>query len=110
MITRISSAMNQLTLALSAVAEYPAVLSAAVHLALSQPSTLVGPTDMSTDFEPGTLTILNERPDLVRKSWARSHCVKLDHGPTKMWKLQVAWSADTVIGFFSAKVSSSGFT
>src|SRR3954454_11446086 len=110
MMTRISSVMNQLTLARSAFAGYPAALSAACHFALSQPSTLVDPIVRSTVFAPGTLMILNDRPDLVRKSWARSHWVKVDHGPTKMWKLQVVWSAETVIGFFSANASRSGLT
>src|SRR5437660_1206491 len=101
MMTRISSAMNQLIWLVSADFGtilpsaafcrfgYPASNNTAFHLAASNPVTLVVPTDMSTDFDPGTLTILNERPDLVSKSCARSHCVKFDHGPTKIWKLQV---------------------
>jgi hypothetical protein len=63
--------------------------SAAVHLALSQPWTLVPAISRSTDFDPGVPTTLNDRPDLVRKSWARSQSVNFDHGPTKIWKLQV---------------------
>ena len=56
---------------------------------------------MSTEpIPPGALTVLNDTPSLVTKSLARSQSVNFDHGPTKMWKLQVAGSAVTVIGFF----------
>src|SRR5271167_4710998 len=109
MITRINSVMNQLILAGSAVFGKLAAASAAVHLALSQPSTLVEPSANPTGL-PGAFSILNERPDLVRKSCARSQSENFDHGPTKIWRLQVDWSAVTVIGFFCWNASRSGFT
>src|SRR5262245_19508883 len=98
MMTRISSAITQLTFFRSAVFGKFLAERAAVHLALSQPCTLVPPTSMSTDLDPGACTVLNDRPNLVRKSCARSQSVNFDHGPTKLWKLHVDWSAETVIG------------
>src|SRR4029077_15320472 len=109
MITRINSVMNQLFFFGAAVFGKFLAASAAVHLALSHPCNLVPPMSMSTDLDPAAWAILNERPDLVRKSCARSQSVNFDHGPTKMWKLQVVWSAVTVIGFFAANSSRAGF-
>src|SRR5262249_54037656 len=99
MMTRITSVMNQLIFLGSAAFGKPLDASAAVHLALSQPCIFVPPMSTSTDLDPGVFAVLNDRPDLVRKSCARSQSVNFDHGPTKMWKLHVDWSAETVIGF-----------
>src|SRR5215510_5650429 len=110
MMTRMSSAITQLTFFRSADFGYFLAASAAVHLALSQPCTLVPPTSMSTDFDPAEWTVLNDSPSLVRKSCARSQSVNFDHGPTKMWKLHVDWSAVTVIGFAFWNASRSGLT
>ena len=51
---------------------------------------------------------VNDSPDLVRKSFALSQSENLDHGPTKMWKLQSF--ACTVIAFAAWNFSSAGFT
>src|ERR1044072_2848191 len=93
--------MNQLTFDLSAVAEKPASFSAAASLPwpslASKPSSFLSLIAMTTG-EPGApLTEVNDRPDLVSASLARSHSVNFDHGPTKMWKLHCAGSAVTEI-------------
>src|SRR5215471_20019763 len=110
MMTRMTSVMNQLIFALSAAFGKFLAASAAVHFAESQPCTLVPPRSMSTDFDPGLSTVLNERPDLVRKSWARSQSENFDHGPTNMCSWHADRSAVTVIGLALAKASRSGLT
>src|SRR6478735_1370973 len=111
MMTSSTSAMNQLTFDLSAVAENPAALSAAPNFAASQPSTAgLLPIFTETGEPAGPSTDLKDRPDLVRKSLVRSQSENFDHGPTKMWKLQVPLSAVTVIGFAFENASRSGFT
>src|SRR5215813_12435707 len=109
MVTWITSVMIQLTLLVSALAGRPAAANAACHLAASKPSTLVLLMDRLT-CGPGVFCLVNDTPSLVTKSCARSHCVKVDHGPTKMWKLQVLASAETVTVLFFWKASRSGLT
>src|SRR5215470_8099621 len=84
MITRINSVMNQLIFLGSAAFGKFLAARAAVHLALSQPWTFVPPISTSTVLEPGAFTVLNDRPDLVRKSCARSQSVNFDQDPKKM--------------------------
>src|SRR5262245_48131056 len=111
MMTSISSAITQLTLAGSATLGRLAAVNAAFHFAVSQPSILVLPIVRST-LSPAPLAsiVLNDSPSLVMKSLARSQFENFDHGPTKTWKLQVAGSAETVIGFFWANSSRAGLT
>src|SRR5580765_6690680 len=97
MMNRISRVMPQLTFDLSAVGGAPAAFRVAVSFAWSQPSTFSVPMVATTlPGSPGT--DLNERPCLVRKSFTRSQSENLLHGPTKMWNLQSASLAETVIG------------
>src|SRR5580765_1039844 len=111
MMIRISSAITQLTLAGSATRGTLAAVNAAFHFAASQPSTLVLPmVRLTLSPAPAVSIVLNDKPSLLMKSLARSQFENLDHGPTKIWKLQVAGSAETVIGFFCANSSSAGLT
>src|SRR5262245_3345752 len=98
MITRMISARIQLMRAGSAAFGYPAAVSAAVHLSVSQPSIWVWPIDTDGAVPAGAASVVKESPCLVRKSLALSHSVNLDHGPTKMWKLQVAGSTRSTTG------------
>src|SRR6266850_632980 len=109
MMTRISSAITQFTLLLSALAGAPLAFSVAASFAWSQPSTLAAPMVVVTVL-PSAGTDLNDRPCLVRKSFTRSQSENLLHGPTKMWNLQSAGLAATVIGFFCENSSSAGLT
>src|SRR5262245_650776 len=109
MMTRMSSVMAQLTLLVSALAGRPAAVNAACHFAASKPSTLVLLMERLTCC-PGAFCLVNDTPSLVTKSCARSHCVKFDHGPTKMWKLQELASAETVTVLFFWKAARSGLT
>src|SRR5512133_882071 len=99
MMNRISSAMTQLTWAVSAPALKPVSFSVAAYAFASQPSSLVAPLVVTTALPRSAGTDLNDRPCLVRKSFALSHSENLLHGPTKMWTLQSF--AATVIGFFA---------
>ena len=77
----------------------------------SQPSSLLIADLRRRVARPGAAsTDLKDRPCLVRKSLALSQSVNLLHGPTKMWKLQIAGSAATVIGVFAEYASSAGLT
>src|SRR2546425_6285797 len=109
MMNRISSAMNQFTLLLSAVGGAPAAFRVAASFAWSQPSTFCSPIVVVT-LPASALTDLNESPCLVRKSLTRSQSENLLHGPTNRWNWQSAGFAATVIGVFAEKVSSAGFT
>src|SRR5712664_1898741 len=109
MMTRISSAMTQFTLVLSAFGGAPAALRVSVSFFWSQPSIFAAPMVVVTVL-PSAGTDLNDRPCLVRKSFTRSQSENLLHGPTKMWNLQSAGLAATVIGFFCENSSSAGFT
>src|SRR5215470_19425264 len=109
MMMRITSVMIQLTLLVSALAGKPAALNAACHFGPSKPSTLVLLMERLTCC-PGVFCLVNDTPSLVTKSCARSHAVKFDQGPTKMWKLQVLASADTVTVLFFWNASRSGLT
>src|SRR5919202_1843774 len=106
MITRMSSAMTQLTLALSALGGYPVSFSAAVYFAGSQPSILVEPIVVTTSLPDSAGTDLKDSPAFPRKSFARSHAVCRDHGPMKIWKLQSL--AATVMGVLFWYASRSG--
>src|ERR1700687_5274683 len=106
MITRINSAMTQLTLAGSADLGAPDAANAAVHFGPSNPSTLVELIVRSTlSPAPGASIVLNDNPSLLTKSLARSQFENFDQGPTKSWKWQVAGSAETEIWFFAWKAS-----
>src|SRR2546427_4236285 len=109
MITRISSAMTQFTLLLSALAGAPVCFSAALSFFWSQPSIFTVPTVVLTVLPPAG-TDLNDRPCLVRKSFTLSQSENLLHGPTKMWNWHSAGLAATVIGFFCENSSSDGLT
>src|SRR3954470_21686893 len=109
MMKRMTSAMNQLTLVLSAVGGAPAVLRVSASFFWSQPSTFSLPMLVVT-LPAGPSTDLNERPCLVRKSFTRSHSENLLHGPTKMWNWHSAGLAVTVIGVFCENASSVGLT
>src|SRR3954466_4392529 len=109
MITRITSAMTQFTLLLSAVGGAPAAFSVPASLGWSQPSTFSVPMVVVT-LPAGPSTDLNERPCLVRKSFTRSQSENLLHGPTNMWNLQSTSLAATVICVFCENCSSVGLT
>src|SRR5690242_17246814 len=96
MMIRISSAITQLTFALSALGGYPVSFSAAAYLGWSQPSTLIAPIVVTTSLPASAGTDLNDRPALPRKPLARSRAACRDQGPMKMWKLQSV--AATLIG------------
>src|SRR4249920_505700 len=99
MITRISSVITQLTLLLSAVRGAPAVLRVSASFFWSHPSTFASPMVVTT--LPGSPAMdLNDRPCLVRKSLTRSQSENVLHGPTKMWNLQSAGLAATLILVF----------
>src|SRR6266403_5191445 len=108
MMTRISSALNQLTWVLSAPLLYPVSLSVASSFFWSQPSILVVPIVATTGLPGSAGTDLNDKPCLVRKSLVRSQSENLLHGPTKMWNSQSV--AATVIGVFAEYSSSAGLT
>src|SRR5690349_15118172 len=112
--TRISSAMNQLTALRSAPATKPASFSAALSLGrpslASKPSSFLSLMLITTGEPAAPLIEVKDRPDLVSASLARSHSVNLDHGPTKMWKLHCAGSAVTEILVLAWKLSNAGFT
>src|SRR5437763_6042087 len=109
MITRISSAMNQFTLLLSAVGGAPAAFNVAASLAWSQPSTFCSPIAVVT-LPAGPSTDLNDKPCLVRKSLTRSQSENLLHGPTKIWNWQSFGFAATEIGVFCENASRVGLT
>src|SRR5437588_11111394 len=109
MMKRISSAITQFTLLLSAEVGAPAALRVAASFAWSQPSTFWSPIDVAT-APAGPSTDLNDRPCLVRKSLTRSQSENLLQGPTNRWNWQSPEFAATVIGVFAEKVSSAGFT
>src|ERR1043165_4160671 len=109
MMTMMSSAMNQFTLLLSAVGGAPASLRLAPSTFWSQPSIFLSPIVVVT-LPAGPSTDLNDKPCLVRKSLTRSQSENVLHGPTKMWNLQSAGFAATVIGVFAENASSVGFT
>src|SRR5262247_3494740 len=106
MITRINSAMNQLTWLLSALSGAPAALSVAASCFWSQPSTLVLPIVVTTALPGSAGTDLNDSPCLVRKSFTRSQSENLLHGPTNRWNLQSAGLAATLIEVFDENSSS----
>ena len=58
----------------------------------SQPSIRVAPTVVTTAFPDSAGTDLNDRPCLVRKSFARSQSENLLHGPTKRWNVGLMWT------------------
>src|SRR5512141_1063013 len=110
MMNRISDVIGQLIWAGSAFVGYLRSASAFFQLPSFQPFTSVGPIfTITLSLAPAGRSVdVKDRPDFVRKSFARSQSENLDHGPTKMWKLQsLAW---TVITLFFANVSSAGFT
>src|SRR3989454_9360409 len=107
MMTRITSAITQFTLLLSALGGAPAAFSVAASFAWSQPSIFCSPIVVVT-LAAGPSTDLNDRPCLVRKSLTRSQSENLLHGPTKMWNSQSV--AATVIGVFAEYSSSAGLT
>src|SRR5262245_61334872 len=109
MMTRITSVMNQLTLALSAVGGAPAVFSVAASCFWSQPSTFAVPMVVVT-LPIGPSVDLNDRPCLVRKSFTRSQSENLLHGPTNRWNWQSFLFASTTIGVLAENSSSAGFT
>src|SRR5258706_15592579 len=105
MMKRMRIVIGQLMALLSAAVGYLRSASAFFTLASFQPGTSVGPIFMTTlSFaSAGRSVDVNERPDLVRKSLARSQSLKFVVGRTKMWKLQsFAW---TEITFAFAKDS-----
>src|SRR6185312_1333529 len=109
MMKRISSAITQFTLLLSAEAGAPAALRVAASFAWSQPSTFWSPIDVTT-APAGPSIDLNDRPCLVRKSLTRSQSENLLHGPTKMWNWHSREFAWTEIGVLAENCSSAGFT
>src|SRR4051812_17435546 len=99
MMNRISSDMPQLIWFLSAPVGYFVSARIFLNSASFQPfNSLSLPTLMSTlsGEVAGSVVDVNDNPDLVMKSFALSQSLNLDHGPTKMWKLQSF--AATVIG------------
>src|SRR5262245_8077719 len=106
---RIVIVLNQSILLGSALVGYFKLARASAQRLASKPSTLVGPT-CSSLLAPDLCTVANDRPALVRKSFARSQLVNLDQGPTKMWKLQSEVSVVSVTGFCSWKATRSGLT
>src|SRR5262245_45298515 len=109
MITRMTSAITQFTLLLSAEGGAPAALRVAASLAWSQPSTFWSPIDVTT-APSGLSTDLNVRPCLVRESLTRSQSENLLHGPTRRWNWQSFGFAWTLIGVFAENCSRAGFT
>src|SRR5258706_8526267 len=110
MMKRMRIVIGQLMALLSAAVGYLRSASAFFTLASFHPFTSVGPIFMITlSFaSAGRSVDVNDRPDLVRKSLARSQSVKFDQGPTKMWKLHSFACTDTTL--FFANDSSAGFT
>src|SRR5271167_3872126 len=120
-ITRINSLMNQLILPMSAGFGttlpslsrlrfgYPASRNAVFHVSALKPSTEAEPIFRFT-FSPalGTLSVLNDTPSFVTRSWARSQFENLVKAVTKTWDLQVAPSAVTVTKLRLENVSRSG--
>src|SRR5438094_8900406 len=88
MMTRMISAATQLTLLLSAFGGYPVAFKASANFGGSQPSIVMVPIFVTTSL-PGTAgTDVNDRPALPRKSLARSHAGRRDHGTRNTCKLQ----------------------
>src|SRR5258706_4956964 len=109
MMTSSTSVMTQFTLLLSALAGAPFAFSVSASFFWSQLSILVVAIVVVTVL-PSAGTDLNDNPCLVRKSFTRSQSENLLHRPTKMWNLQAAGFAATVIGVFSENCSSAGLT
>src|SRR4051812_24970486 len=110
MITRMSSVMTQFTWFGSALAGKPALFNASLYCASFQPLSSVEPTFVTivSALPAGSSVDVNDMPCLVRKSFALSQSLNLDHGPTNRWK----WHsfAATLIGVFALAASSAGFT
>src|SRR5215467_5010244 len=106
---RIVMVLNQSILFGSALVGYFKAARASLQRLASKPSTLVWPTRSSL-LAPALCTVSNDRPALVRKSFARSQVLNFDQGPTKMWKLQSEVSVVSDIGFCSWKATRSGLT
>src|SRR5258706_14660715 len=110
MMKRIRSVIGQLMASLAAEVGYFRSARAFFTSASLYPLSSVGPIfrmTLSGDVAGRSLDV-NDSPDFVRKSFARSQSENFDHGPTKMWNWHsFAW---TEIGFVLAKVSSPGFT
>src|SRR5882757_6708354 len=106
---KIVMVLNQSIFAGSALVGYFSAASASFQPLASKPLSLVGPS-CSSLLPPSLCTVSNERPALVRKSFARSQLVNLDHGPTKMWKLHSEVSVVSVTLCFSWNATRSGFT
>src|SRR5471030_572022 len=110
MMKRMRSDIGQLMALLSAAVGYLRSARAFFTAASFQPLTSVGPIFMMTlSGDPAGKSVdVNDKPDLVRKSFARSQSLNFVVGRTKMWKLQsFAWTA-IVLDF--ANVSNPGFT
>src|SRR3954465_15147102 len=106
MMNRMPSVMPQLISSFFAEVGYLRSASAFLYAPSSQPFSSVGPILVSTDgpaVPAGNSVVVNDSPDLVRKSFVLSQSVNLDHGPTKMWKLHSR--ACTVMGLVFANVS-----
>src|SRR5436190_13212882 len=106
---RIVMVLNQSILLGSALVGYFNAASVSFQRFASNPLTLLVPT-FSSLLAPALCTVSNERPALVRKSFARSQLVNFDHGPTKMWKLHSDVSVVSVTLFCSWNATRSGFT
>src|SRR5262249_42170300 len=110
MMNMISSAIGQSIAAGSALVGYLSSASAFFVFASFQPLSSVCPMRTTTfsAVPAGRSVDVNDSPDLVRKSFALSHSLNVDHGPTKMWKLQSR--ACTEIGLAFWNDSRAGFT
>src|SRR5215475_11693452 len=101
MMTRITSAITQLTRLLSGVGWWPACFSAAASTFGSEPSIFAAlapsPICVTTALPGAPAVDLKDSPCLVRKSLVLSQSENLLHGPTKRWNWQVAGSAVTLI-------------
>src|SRR5471032_1386907 len=95
MMKRMRIDIGQLMPFLSAEVGYLRSARAFFTVASFQPFSSVGPIFMITlSADPAGRSLeANDRPDLVRKSLARSQSLNLVEGRTKMWKLQsFAWT------------------
>src|SRR5258706_12273030 len=88
MIERMSPAITQFTLLVSALGGYPVALSAVSYAFGSHPRSSVLPILVTTSWPEMAAIESKERPALPRKSFALSQAVCRDQGPMKMWKLQ----------------------
>src|ERR1700722_8485085 len=85
---------------LSAFAGYPLAVSAARNAVVSYPLIAVDPIVVMT-VSPASGSVVNDNPDLVRKSLVLSHGVNVVEGKTKTCKLHALAATEIGVAFWN---------